>query len=187
MIGWVVLAILAVVIFWAIFTYNHFVSLRNQVQEGWSGIDVQLKRRHNLIPNLVASVQGYKNYEQSVLTEVTTLRTNAENAQGIPAKANAESALGNALGKFFAVAENYPDLKASQNFLDLQKQLSEVEDNIQNARRYYNGTARDFNTGIQQFPANLIAGMANFTKFDYFKIDVDAERSVPTVDFSESK
>ncbi|MDF1654032.1 MAG: LemA family protein [Coxiellaceae bacterium] len=179
----VIVVIIVLLILWVIGIYNSLIKLKNQVQEGWSGIDVQLKRRHDLIPNLVSTVKGYKEHESSTLEEVTKLRANAMQASSVAEKAKAESALSLGLGKLFAVAENYPDLKASANFLDLQKSLSDVEDNLQNARRYYNATARDFNTKVQSFPDNVIAGMFHFTSQPYFELDSEAEKAVPKVSF----
>ena len=153
-------------------------------EEGWSGIDVQLKRRSNLIPNLLESVKGYMGHEKSVLEGVTRLRSQAMNAESVDDKMAAESALSGMLGKFFALAENYPDLKANQNFIDLQQQLSEVEDEIQMSRRYYNGTVRNLNVGIETFPNSIVAGMFNFEKGEFFEIEDDSDRAVPKVDFN---
>ena len=146
------LAIAVALVLWFIAIYNNLIKLRNMKEEGWSGIDVQLKRRSNLIPNLLESVKGYMAHESGVLEKVTELRTQAMNAGSIDAKIAAESALTRSLGKLFAVAENYPDLKASQNFIDLQDELATLEDEIQMARRYYNGTVRNLNVGIETFP-----------------------------------
>ena len=179
-----ILAIGAVLVLWFVAVYNKLVTLRNMKEEGWSGIDVQLKRRSNLIPNLLESVKGYMGHERSVLEKVTELRTRSMNASSIDAKIAAESALTRSLGKLFAVAENYPDLKANQNFIDLQQQLSKLEDEIQMARRYYNGTVRNLNVGIETFPNSIVAGMFNFEKAEFFEIDDDADRSVPKVDFN---
>ena len=181
------LAVLALAVFlvvWFIAVYNKLIKLRNMKEEGWSGIDVQLKRRSNLIPNLLESVKGYMGHERSVLEDVTKLRTESMNASSVDAKIAAESALTRSLGKLFAVAENYPDLKASQNFIDLQEQLSVLEDEIQMARRYYNGTVRNLNVGIETFPNSIVAGMFNFEKGVFFEIDNEADRAVPKVDFS---
>ena len=183
------LAVLALIVFlvvWFIAVYNKLIKLRNMKEEGWSGIDVQLKRRSNLIPNLLESVKGYMGHERSVLEDVTRLRTESMNASSVDAKIAAESALTRSLGKLFAVAENYPDLKASQNFIDLQEQLSVLEDEIQMARRYYNGTVRNLNVGIETFPNSIVAGMFNFEKGAFFEIDNEADRAVPKVDFSDA-
>jgi len=180
------LVVLAIIIFlagWFMAVYNKLITLRNMKEEGWSGIDVQLKRRSNLIPNLLESVKGYMEHESSVLEEVTRLRTQSMNASSVDAKIAAESLLTRSLGKLFAVAENYPDLKASQNFIDLQEQLSELEDEIQMARRYYNGTVRNLNVGIETFPNSIVAGMFNFEKAEFFEIEDEADRVVPKIDF----
>lgn len=177
------LVIVAVVILWFVAIYNKLIKLRNMKEEGWSGIDVQLKRRANLIPNLIESVKGYMGHEKSVLEEVTRLRSQAMNASNVEGKIAAESALTSMLGKFFALAENYPDLKADQNFIDLQKQLAEVEDHIQMSRRYYNGTVRNLNVGIETFPNTIVATMFNFEKGEFFEVEDEADRAVPKVDF----
>jgi LemA protein len=167
----------------AVTIYNRLVTNKNLVAEGWSGIDVQLKRRNDLIPNLIETVKGYMGHERGVLDQVTELRTKSAAAQGVGEKARAEGALGAALGNLFAVAENYPDLKASQNFIELQKSLADIEDQIQLARRYYNGAARNFNILIQSFPSNLMASAFHFTTVEYFEIEAAAERAVPKVAF----
>ena len=179
-----ILAIGAALVLWFVAIYNKLIKLRNMKEEGWSGIDVQLKRRSNLIPNLIESVKGYMGHERSVLEKVTELRTQSINASSIDAKIAAESALTRSLGKLFAVAENYPDLKANQNFIDLQQQLSKLEDEIQMARRYYNGTVRNLNVGIETFPNSLVATMFNFAKAEFFEIEDEADRAVPKVDFN---
>jgi len=182
-----ILAVIAVLVVWFISIYNKLIKLRNMKDEGWSGIDVQLKRRSNLIPNLIDTVKGYMDHERSVLEEVTELRTRAMNASGMDAKMVAESALTRTLGKLFAVAENYPDLKANQSFIDLQEQLAEIEDEIQMARRYYNGTARNLNVGIETFPNSIVAGMFQFEIAEFYEIDDESERAVPKVDFSSTR
>lgn len=179
----VIVVIIVLLLIWAIGIYNSLIRLKNQVHEGWSGIDVQLKRRHDLIPNLVESVKGYQQHEKSTFEEVTQLRDHAMQAQGVEGKAKAESALSLGLGKLFAVAENYPDLKASANFIDLQKNLAEIEDNLQNARRYYNATVRDFNIKVQSFPDNVVANAFHFKSEPFFELDSDAEKAVPKVTF----
>lgn len=179
-----ILAIGAALVLWFVAIYNKLIKLRNMKEEGWSGIDVQLKRRSNLIPNLLESVKGYMGHERSVLEKVTELRTKSMNANSVDAKIAAESALTRSLGKLFAVAENYPDLKANQNFIDLQQQLSELEDEIQMARRYYNGTVRNLNVGIETFPNSIVAGMFNFEQGEFFEIEDDEDRAVPKVDFN---
>jgi len=179
---WLLITIIAFILL-AIYIYNKLIRMRNQVDEAWSDIDVQLKRRYDLIPNLLETVKGYKYYESSTLQKVTELRQQAMGAQSVEAKAKAESALSLGLGRLFAVAENYPDLKANTSFMDLQKNLSEIEDHIQNARRYYNGTARDYNTLIQSVPANIFANMFHFNKREYFLLDSEEEKQVPKVTF----
>jgi LemA protein len=182
---WYIIIIIAVVVVWIIGIYNALIRLRQRVKEAFSDIDVQLKRRHNLIPNLVNTVQGYAKHEKGVFEEVTKARTAAMSAQGTLEQAQAENMLSNTLKSLFAVAENYPDLKASQNFLQLQDELSDTENKIQAARRFYNGQVRDFNTKQEVFPSNLIANLFKFKKADYFEIELEAERAVPEVDFSK--
>lgn len=182
--SWIIIVILVAIAIYIIAMYNALIRLRNQVQEGWSGIDVQLKRRYNLIPNLVSTVQGYQKHENETLRQVTELREQAMGTNDIKSKAKLESALSASIGKLMVSVEAYPDLKASQNFLDLQKQLADIEDQIQMARRYYNGTARVYNTKIQSFPDMIIANMFHFTARDYFEVDSDAEKAVPKVDFN---
>ena len=181
---WILLFIIILLGVYAISVYNALIRLKNQVQEGWSGIDVQLKRRYNLIPNLIEAVKGYQKHESSVFEDVTKLRTEAMGANGAAQKGMLESALTAGLGRLLAVAENYPDLKASANFIELQKELANTEDQIQLARRYYNGTVREFNTKIQSFPQNLFANALGFKAFEYFELDSEKEREVPKVDFS---
>jgi LemA protein len=185
-IGWIILVVVVVVIGWAIFAYNNLVRQRQLTQEGWSGIDVQLKRRADLIPNLMEAVKGYMAHERDTLEAVTKARTDAMAVQnGTPEqRAQAEGALSQALGRLFAVAEAYPDLKASQNFLQFQGELSNTENEIQMSRRYYNGTARDLNTAVQSFPGNIIANFFHFVTVQYFEIDNPADRAVPQVKFS---
>jgi LemA protein len=182
---YIVIGVIVVGIFWAISAYNALVKSRQMVKEGWSGIDVQLKRRSNLIPNLVETVKGYAKHEKGVFEEVTRQRTAAQQAggAGIAGRGKAEGLLSGALGKLFMVAENYPDLKANQNFIDLQKQLSEVEEQIQLSRRYYNGAARNLNVLVQSFPSVLIARNFGFKEADFFELDSPEEREVPDVKF----
>jgi LemA protein len=179
---WIILIVGAVVLGYAIVIFNRLVSLRQLANEGWSGIDVQLKRRSDLVPNLVDSVKGYAAHERSVLEQVTKLREQARAlpAGDVAARAQAEGALAAGLTKLMALAEAYPDLKASANFLELQKQLSELENEIQMSRRYYNGTVRNLNTLVQSFPSNLIAGVGGFATRDYFE-PAAADRAVPQV------
>ena len=162
---------------------NGIIRLRNQCDEAWSGIDVQLKRRSDLVPNLVDAVKGYAGHERSVLEEVTKLRGAARALpdNDVASRAQAETALSLALSKLVALSENYPDLKASQNFLELQQQLSQLETELQMARRYYNGTVRNQNVLVQSFPSNVIASLFGFSQRQYFEVSSDAERATPTV------
>jgi LemA protein len=177
---WIVLGIIALVAIALIGIYNSLVSARNRVDEAWSDIEVQLKRRYDLIPNLVNTVKGYASHEQGTLTRVTEARSKASSITMDPAKLDAEQMakfqaaqgeLSQALGKLFALSEQYPDLKANQNFLSLQNDLTDTEDKIQASRRFYNGNVRDYNTKLQTFPTNMIAGMFNFTTRAFFDID----------------
>ena len=178
----IVLGIIAVVVIWAIGVFNSLIRLKNRTDEAWSDIDVQLKRRYDLIPNLIETVKGYAAHEKGVFESVTNARAKALSAQGIGDKAKAEDGLSNALKSLFAVAENYPDLKASTNFLQLQTELSDTENKIQAARRFYNGNVRDFNIRIESFPSNIIAGMLHFSKREFFGIE-EADKAVPQVKF----
>lgn len=177
------IAAVAVLAIWLMTTYNSLVKLRNLMEEGWSGIDVQLKRRSDLIPNIVETVKGYASHEKETLQGVTNARAAAINAGNDPeARQKAENALTGTLRSLFAVAENYPDLKANTNFLDLQQQLGTIENEIQMSRRYYNGTVRNLNTAIQRFPAVLIAGQFGFKKATFFEAEENA-RENPKVSF----
>jgi LemA protein len=180
-IGFAVLVVLAIAL-WGIGTYNNFVRLKNLVAEGWSGIEVQLKRRSNLVPNLVATVQGYAEHESLVLQEVTQARASIGRGS-VSEQAAAETTMAKSLMSLFAVAENYPDLKADKNFQQLQAELSDLEDVIQKARRYYNGTVRDFNTELELFPGNLIAGIFNFHPAEFFELLEEEDAAVPEVSF----
>lgn len=168
---------------YAVSTYNRLVQKRTMAEEGFSGIDVQLKRRYDLIPNLIETVKGYMAHEKGVLEKVTEMRARAHDATNLGDRFQAEAGLTRALAGFFAVAENYPDLKASTNFVDLQRQLMEIEDQIQLARRYYNGTVRDLNMMVEQFPSNIIANMFHFEKKPFFEIENEAERANVKVGF----
>ncbi len=163
--------------------YNSLVSLRVRADSSWSDIDIQLKRRHDLIPNLVETVKGYAGHEKTTFENVTKFRSMAMQATGPAERAEAEGQLTLALKSLFAVAENYPQLRASENFSSLQKSLAEIEDNLQNARRYYNAVVRDLNTAIQSFPSNLVAGMFGFQQKAFFQLDAAAEREAPAVKF----
>jgi LemA protein len=186
MLLWIILLVVAAAIVYAIVIFNRLVRTRQMANEAWSGIDVQLKRRSDLVPNLVDSVKGYAAHERSVLEEVTQKRGAARALPegDVAARAQAEGALSAALGRLFALAENYPDLKASANFLELQQQLSTLENEIQMARRYYNGAVRDLNVLVQSFPSNLIAGLFGFGPRDFFELSDMAERAVPQVDLA---
>lgn len=179
----VVLAFAAAVVLWAIGVYNALVRKRNMVEEAWSGIDVQLKRRTDLIPNLVATVKGYAAHEKGTLEEVVRLRNLAQGAQGVGETAQAQGLLGAALGRLIALAENYPELRASENFAQLQATLGEIEEQIQLARRYYNGAVRDLNISVESFPSNLVATRFGFAKAEFFELENLAERAVPVVGF----
>lgn len=173
----------AILVFWAISIYNRLVRKRNMVEEAWSGIDVQLKRRANLIPNLLETVKGYMGHEKDVLTDVTEMRSKSMGAEGVAEQGRAEGLLSGALGRLFAVAENYPDLKASRNFMDLQGSLQEAENLIEKARRYYNGTVRDLNILVESFPSNIVARMFNFREAEFFELEDPSDRDVPEVSF----
>lgn len=171
---YILLGVLAVILLWAIFAYNSFIRLVQRTKEAWADIDVQLKRRYDLIPNLVETVKGYATHESKAFENVTKARAAAMGAGGsIAEKGKAENMLTDALKSVFAVAEAYPDLKANQNFLELQRQLADTEDKIQAARRFYNGNVRDLNTAIQVFPGSVIAGMFNFSQMEYFELAED--------------
>lgn len=181
-----ILIVPAVLAVWAVATYNRFVRLHRLADEAWSGISVQLKRRYDLIPNLVETVKGFAKQEQGVLEEVTRMRTavGSANSQTPTADlAKAENALGGAVGRLLAVAEAYPDLKSNQNFLALQKELSDVEDQLQMARRYYNGTVRSYMTAYESFPSVLIARALSFSPKEFFELDDVAEKAAPKVAF----
>ena len=169
---WVVIALVVALVVAVILIFNKFVRLRAMVREGWSGIDVQLKRRYDLVPNLVETVKAYKFYEQDVLTRIVELRGQAGQETHPEARGAIEGELQQNIGKLFALVENYPDLKASNIYLDLQNKLTDVEDHLQYARRYYNGTVRNLNIYVQSFPSNLIAGMFGFVRAEYFHLRV---------------
>ena len=179
----IIVLIIVAVIGWVIAAYNGLVRLRNLVEEGWSGIDVQLKRRADLIPNLIETVKGYMTHERELLEKVTELRSKSMKAENIGEKAQLAGALSRSLANIMAVAEGYPDLKANQNFLDLQDQLAKIEDEIQLSRRYYNGTARNMNIKVESFPSNIIANTFHFKKSEYFEIEDEADRKAPKVSF----
>lgn len=180
---YIVIAVVALIILWAIVAFNGFVRLKHRANEAWSDIDVQLKRRHDLIPNLIESVKGYAAHEKGLFEKVTKARTDAVNAKGVEEKGKTENALTNTLKTLFAVAENYPDLKANANFLELQRELSDTENKIQAARRFYNGNVRDLNIKVEHFPSRIIAGIFGFGKREFFEIEEAGEREVPKVEF----
>jgi LemA protein len=180
----IIVAIVVLIVIYGVVTFNRLIKFRNRAEEGFSDIDVQLKRRHDLIPNLVQTVKGYAAHEKTVFENVTAARSAAVSAQGPEAQGQAENALTGALRQLFAVAENYPDLKASQNFLELQNEITDTEDKIQAARRFYNMTVRDLNIKIQSFPSSIIAKMRNIAEREFFELDDPAERAVPQVSFS---
>jgi LemA protein len=179
----VVLAILVLAAFWAVITYNGLVRRKNVVAEAWSGIDAQLKRRADLIPNLVETVKGYAAHERTTFDELARLRS-AGSSQDVAQRAQSEQAITAAIGRVMAVAESYPELKASANFQQLQSDLANIEDQIQLARRYYNGAVRDFNVSTEQFPSNLIANAGGFKPAPFFQIDNAADREAPKVSFA---
>ena len=183
MMGWIVLGLVVLLLWMAIGLYNRLVRLRALVKEGFSGITVQLRRRADLIPNLVETVQGYAAHEREVFEEVSKARAASVNAGSVEATAQADAQMTGMLGRLFAVAEAYPELKASANFQSLQKDLADTEDQIQLARRYYNGTVREYNVMIEQFPSNLVAGVGSFKPAPFFQIDNDADRAAPNVSF----
>jgi len=164
------IAIAAVIVGWAILMYNRFVTLTTRVQEAWSDIDVQLKRRYDLIPNLVETVKGYAVHESGTLEKVTEMRTRAMNAASPAEKASAENMLSTTLKSLFAVSENYPNLKANENFLELQRELSDTENKLQAARRFYNNVVQDLNSSLQMFPNSIIARMGNFSPKEFFTL-----------------
>ena len=168
---WILVAVVVVLLLWAVFTFNRLVTLRNRVENGWSQIDVQLRRRYDLIPNLIETVKGYAAHEREVFEHVTEARTRAMGATGVEDQANAENAVTAGLGRLIAVAETYPDLKANQNFLALQEELIGTESKIAYARQFYNDQVALLNTLIQKFPANVIAGLGHFEPKPFFEID----------------
>ncbi len=177
------IAVVVLIFFYVIGVYNQLVRLKVLVQEAWSGIDVQLKKRYNLIPNLIETVKGYAKHEKETFENVTKARTQAQNASTVKDQEHAEKNLSNALMNLFAVAEQYPELKANENFLDLQNQLKIIEGDIEKARRYYNGTVRDKNIKIDTFPSNIVANLFGFTKSPFFEIEEASERKNPQVKF----
>jgi LemA protein len=181
---YVILGLIALIGSYVVSIYNKLIRRRNLVEEGWSGIDVQLKRRANLIPNLVETVKGYASHEGEVFEQVAALRSRSMDAGSVKEQGQAEGLLGAALGRLMAVAEDYPDLQADENFRDLQDQLASLENEIQMARRYYNGTVRELNVLIESFPSNLIANKFKFITAEYFEIENADDRAVPEVSLS---
>lgn len=171
MVLWIILIVVVVILLWVIGIYNKFIRLRTRSEEAWSDIDVQMKRRYDLIPNLVDTVKGYAAHEKETLQNVTEARTKAMGAQSIEEHAQAENMLTGALKSLFAVSESYPDLKANENFLELQRELTDTENKIQAARRFYNTNVRDLNIGVETFPASIVANMFKFEKKDFFELD----------------
>jgi len=181
---WIAVILIGIVVLYVVVTFNSFISLRNRSRNAWADIDVQLKRRHDLVPNLVAVVQGYASHEKSIFEDVARLRSRAMGLQNTEERAGTESQLAGAIKSIFAVAEAYPDLKADKNFRELQAQLAEVEDHIQYARRYYNAVVRDLNTKREMFPSSVIAGMAGVQPLPYFQV-ADEEREAVRIDMTE--
>jgi len=179
----IILIVIILIAVWIFTAYNSFVKLTNQAKEAWADIDVQLKRRYDLIPNLVETVKGYATHEREVLEKVTEARTRAMGAKTIKERGEAENYLSETLKTLFAVVENYPDLKASANFLELQRETRDTEDKIQAARRFYNSNVRDLNIKVESFPANVIASLFKFKKMDLFELAVAEEREAPKVKF----
>ena len=179
----IVLALIAAVVLFVVSIYNSLIKLRNQVKNAWSQIDVQLKRRHDLIPNLIETVKGYMDHERDTLENITKARSQAVQAEGVGDKAKAEGELTQALGKFNLVVENYPDLKANQNFLSLQEELTSTENKISFSRQSYNDQVLFYNNKIQMFPSNIIAGMFKFNEEEFFEVEDEKEKAVPKVSF----
>lgn len=179
----IIIAIVVIIILYVIAIFNGLIRLKNRVKEAWADIDVQLKRRYDLIPNLIDAVKGYMSHEASVFEKVTEARAKAINTTGAADKAQAENMLSGALKTLFAVSENYPQLRASENFLKLQEELSDTENKIQAARRFYNNNAMDFNTRQETFPSNLIASIFGFLKAEFFELKDEGQREAPKVNF----
>ena len=181
----IIVVVVILLVAWLIGGYNGLVSLKNRAQEAWADIDVQLKRRYDLIPNLMETVKGYAGHEKEVFENVTAARAAAMGATTTEDKIAKENVLTQSLRSLFAVAENYPDLKASANFIELQRELTDTEDKIQAARRFYNGNVRDLNTMIESFPNNLVASMFGFKQMALFEISEPAEKEAPKIDFTQ--
>lgn len=176
---YIVLVVIVAFVLYLIFKYNGFIGLKNRASEAWSDIDVQLKRRYDLIPNLVNTVKGYATHESTAFEKVTEARSKAMQGGSIAEKSKAEGELSGTLKSLFAISEAYPDLKANTNFMELQRELSDTENKIMASRRFYNGNVRDFNTGVQTFPGNVIAGMFKFTALEFFELEQDSVEKNP--------
>ncbi len=181
MTAFIIIAVVVVLAVWFIATFNRFIRLQNLVREAWSGIDVQLKRRHDLIPNIVETVKGYSGYERQVFEQVTAMRGGQLISTDLRERGEAENTLTQAVKSLFAVAEAYPDLKANTQYLTLERTLTDIEEQIQYARRYYNGTVRNFNILVQSFPSNILAGMFHYQPKEYFEIELATQREAPEV------
>lgn len=186
MLGYILLAVVVIAALYLVYAYNALVKNKNLVAEGWSGIDVQLRRRADLIPNLVETVKGYAAHEDKLFHDIAELRAKSISGGSVTEQSQVSQAMTGMLGRLFAVAEAYPELKADANFRDLQEKLAGIEDEIQLSRRYYNGAVRNFNTMIESFPSNLIAGFFRFEKADFFEIGDQAARQVPKVEFNKA-
>lgn len=180
---YVIIGVLVIAVLWIIGVFNSLITLRNRTKEAWSDIDVQLKRRYDLIPNLVETVKGYAAHEKQLFEKVTEARSRAMGAQTVKEKAEAENALSSTLKSLFAVAENYPQLRAVESFVELQRELTDTEDKIQAARRFYNGNVRDINIKIEKFPSNAVASMFGFKKMEFFEIEEAAAKEPVKVQF----
>lgn len=181
--NYILIGLGVLLVIWLVALFNKLVTLKNRVAEAWADIDVQLKRRYDLIPNLIETVKGYASHEKDLLEKITQARSEAMNAGSVEQKGVSENALTSTLKSLFAVSENYPDLKANQNFAKLQDELSDTENKIQASRRFYNANVRDFNTAIEKFPGNLFAKTMNFVSKEFFTIDEDVQRQTPSVKF----
>ncbi len=179
MIVYIILGVIVLFGLYLVVKYNGFITLRNRTEEAWADIDVQLKRRYDLIPNLVNTVKGYATHESTAFEKVTEARAKAMGAQTVAEKGEADNMLTGTLKSLFAIAEAYPELKANTNFLELQRELSDTENKIMASRRFYNGNVRDFNTGVQMFPGNIIAGMFNFKALEFFELEQDSDAKNP--------
>ena len=178
----VILVLVAALVVWTAIAFNRLVRARNLMREGWSGIDVQLRRRHNLVPNIVETVKAYGRHERELLVQITELRADAPRDEPLGETQNRENLLTDRLKRLFALAEAYPDLKANTNYLELQNLLTEIEDHLQMARRYYNGAVRDHNIRVESFPSNLVAGLFRFRHGEFFQVETATERAAPQVE-----